>query len=441
MVDIQRVAYMTNNNYTSPPLLIRGPSSIQGEVEVMGAKNGALKAFAAALLSDDPMRIEGVPIIEDIARQVELVEGIGGEVEWDKESHTATVKSAGVRTTKLSPGPFQRIRGGMALTGPLLARFGEVHFPEPGGCSFGRRPIDRFLRGFVLLGADVFFSGGYYHVSARAERLQGARIVFPEKSVVATETLMMAAVLAEGKTVLVNAACEPEIPNLAGYLNAHGARIEGAGTPTITIEGVRAIRGGTFVNIPDRLEAAFFTVAAVAVGGTLRIVKCVPEHLEALLEVLREMGAQVEWGSDWISVHPSTELALVPKVKTSEYPGLNTDQQPFLTTLLTQAKGQALVFETIHEGRLNVVDSLNKMGAKIITCDPHRIVVSGPTPLQGKPLVCLDARTANAFLIAGMIAEGETVLTNTYQLHRGFERLPERLRMLGVDIQEVSSTL
>ena len=414
---------------------------MQGEVEIMGAKNGALKAFAAALLSREPMRIEGVPVIEDIARQVELVEGIGGDVEWDKKSHSATVNPAGVRTAELSSKPFRRIRGGMALTGPLLARFGEVHFPEPGGCSFGRRPIDRFLRGFELLGADISFSGGYFHVSARAKRLRGARIVFPEKSVVATETLMMAAVLAEGTTVLANAACEPEIPNLAKYLNAHGARIEGAGTPTITIEGVPAIGGGTFVNIPDRLEAAFFTVAAAAVGGTLKITNCIPEHLEALLEILREMGALVEWGRDWISVRPSAELSLVPKVKTSEYPGLNTDQQPFLTTLLTQGKGQSLVFETIHEGRLNVVDSLNKMGARIITCDPHRIVVSGPTSLRGRPLVCLDARTANAFLIAGMIAEGETVLTNTYQLHRGFERLPERLRALGVDIQEISSPL
>lgn len=404
----------------------------------MGAKNGALKAFAAAILSDESMEIRGVPNIEDISRQIEIIEDLGAKVVWNKEEHRAVVDASGIKDGNLTSDSFRKIRGGMALTGVLLARFGEVRFPEPGGCAFGQRPIDRFLKGFKLLGADVSLEKGEYRVTSKNKRLQGNLIIFTDISVVATETLMMAATLAEGQTRIVNAACEPEIPNLANYLNQHGAKISGAGTHTITIEGVKKLSAGTFGNIPDRLEAGFFAIAAAATGGDLKITNCRPKDLNATLEILSEMETNIEWGDDWIKIDKTKKLKSPRRVKTHEFPGFSTDQQPFLTVLLTQSQGASLVFETVHEGRLNVVDSLNKMGADIIPCDPHRIIINGPTPLYAGELVCLDARTANAFLLAGMIAEGKTTLTNIYQLNRGFENLPERLNALGARIKFVN---
>lgn len=414
-------------------ITIQGKTPLSGTIAIGGAKNGALKALAAALLSEEKMSVTNVPTIEDMARQVEVLEHIGAAIEWDKDDHSMTIDTSGVKGGELDSESFTKIRGGMALTGPLLARFGSVSFPEPGGCSFGKRPIDRFLKGFEALGANVVCDEGVFTISSDG-RLKGADIIFPEKSVVATETLMMAAVMAEGETRLINAACEPEVPNLAEYLNNQGAKIAGAGTDTITIEGVESLGAGEFNNIPDRLEAAFFAIAAVATKGTVEVTDCIPEHLEVLLEILKEMGAGVTWSKDTIKITPVDTLINLPKVKTSEYPGLNTDMQPFLTTLLTQATGQVLVFETIHEGRLNVVDSLNKMGANITVFDPHRVQVEGPTDLKAAGLVCLDARTANAFVLAGLIAEGETTLSNIYQLERGFESLPKRLNSLGAKI-------
>ncbi len=414
--------------------LIQGNAKLSGEVSVLGAKNGALKALAAALLSEAAMTIEGVPDIEDIQRQIELLELLGCTVSWDKKGHTVVVDSRKAELKSLDPILFGRLRGSMALTGSLLARFGEVRFPDPGGCSIGMRPIDKFLYGFQQMGAQIKKSDGMFSVTCK--HLKGARIVFTNVSVVATESLMMAAARAEGTTELVNAACEPEISNLAKYLNQQGAKIRGAGTPCITIEGVEQLSAGIFHNIPDRLEAGFWAISAATTGSALRITHCRPEHLEVALTLLKQMGAGISWNKDSITVKSGGELQAV-NIKTHEYPGLATDLQPFFTMLLTQAQGQALVHETIFESRLAFAGELNRMGANITICDPHRIIIQGPTPLEGRLLMCPDARAGTAYLIAGLVASGTTTLQNIYQLERGFERLPERLNALGARIERV----
>lgn len=413
---------------------IQGTARLSGSVDVRGAKNGALKAIAAALLSDEPMRIEGIPDIEDTRRQVELVAALGATPDWNQSRHILTLTPANLGSQlSLDIERFGKLRASMALIGPMLARFGEAVFPDPGGCSIGMRPIDIFLQGFSSLGAVIDKKNNRYRITAPSGGLKGSRIVFSNISVVATETIMMAAVLAHGTTVLINAACEPEIPALAAYLNSVGARVSGAGTSTITIEGVSRLSGGVFINIPDRLEAAFWAVTACATQSNLTINRCNPEHLEVALTLLQRMGASLSWNDSSINVLPHHGLTAV-NIKTHEYPGLATDVQPFLTVLLTQAAGQALVHETIFESRLAFAAELNRMGASLTVCDPHRIIIQGPHRLAARDLTCPDARAGTAFLIAALIAEGTSTLSNIYQLERGFEGLPERLNQLGAHI-------
>jgi len=414
--------------------VIRASRKIGGTITVKGAKTHALKVLAAAVLSDQDIKISNVPQIEDIKRKIELLEQIGVKVTVDKDTLVLNTKK--IKTTTLDPEKSSTIRTSIVLAAALLGRFGKVSFYHPGGCVLGKRPVDIFLIGFEKLGARISSKKEFITVTAPGGRLKGGEFIFRRISVTGTEALIIAAVLAKGKTVLKNCALEPEIVALVKFLNSCGAKIRGAGTPTITIQGVKKIRGGTTRIIPDRLEAGTFIVLGVLHHSRLRVTKCNPEHIEALLERLIGSGAKLKIGKDYVECLPYGRIKGCTVI-THEYPGFATDMQPPFTVLMTQAEGQSLIHDPVFEGRLFFADSLVQMGANIIMCDPHRIVVQGPTKLNGKKLASPDIRAGIALVLAGSIAEDETVIDNIYQIDRGYENIDERLRKIGVNIKRI----
>lgn len=413
--------------------IINGPAKLSGEVRVNGAKNNALKILAASLLSEDEIKIINIPKIEDVSRMIELLQGLGALIK--KENGILAISTKNIEKTEIDELLARKLRTSILLVGPLLARFGKAKFFHPGGCVIGKRPIDIFLKGFDALGAVIEKKNECYDITAR-KGLQGAKIVFPHVSVTATESLMMTAALAHGTTCLYNAAMEPEILVLADYLNSQGAKINGAGTPVITIEGVEKISAGEYNIISDRIEAGTFAIMGVLTNSEIKITNCEPEYLEVLWERLKQMGAQLEIGDNYVLVKKHNGLCGID-IRTHEYPGFPTDLQAPFTLLLTQAQGMSLVHETVFEGRLFYTDLLNTMGANIIMCDPHRVVINGHTKLYGKKLISPDLRAGITMMLAGLIAEGETVIDNIYQIERGYERIDERLRALGAEIERV----
>jgi len=414
--------------------VIRPSRKIGGTIAVKGAKNHALKVLAAAALTDKDVKITNVPQIEDIKRKIELLELIGVKVTAEKD--TLVLNAKNIKTTTLDPEKSSTIRTSIILAAALLGRFGKVSFYHPGGCVLGKRPVDIFLLGFEKLGAKLTQSRELIEVTAPGKRLAGGEFFFPRISVTATEALIIAATLAKGKTVLRNCALEPEISALAKFLNTCGAKIKGAGTPIITIQGVNKLKGGQCAIIPDRIEAATFLILGVLHRAKLLITKCNPGHLEALLTTLEKAGAQFKVGNNSIECLPYKKLDST-NIITHEYPGFATDIQPPYTVLATQTHGQSLIHDPIFPGRLFFTDSLVQMGANIIMCDPHRIVVQGPTKLNGKKLASPDIRAGIALVLAGSIAEGETVIDNIYQIDRGYEDIDKRLGGIGVNIKRI----
>jgi UDP-N-acetylglucosamine 1-carboxyvinyltransferase len=415
-----------------PKFIIKGGKKLKGEIKVNGAKNAALKVIAAAFLSEEKITIKNCPNIEEVNRLLELATDLGVQVK--RRDEEVEMIAGKIKTTKMNPELVKKIRVSVMLIGPLLARLGEVFMPHPGGCAIGQRPIDIFIDGFKKLGARVDENSEGYHFSAK--KLKGATFFFPIVSVTATESLMMTATLAEGTTVLKNCACEPEIPVLADYLNRCGAKISGAGTHTIVIEGVDKLSAGIFEVMPDRVEAGSFAILGALCGKPIKVTGCQPELLESLWATFDRMGVSYNLGKDWVEVKSSEKIKAV-NLTTHEYPGFITDlQQPFVV-LLTQAIGVSLVHETIFEGRLFYTDKLNQMGASIIMCDPHRVIVNGPTCLFGRKLESPDLRAGFALVLAGLIAEGTTEIDNIYQIDRGYEHIEERLKALGADIKRV----
>jgi len=415
-----------------PKFVIEGGQKLRGEIKINGAKNAALKIIAASLLSSDKILIKNVPDIEEVNRLLELCQTVGTEISRDGE--TLTMQTEKITDISLDPELVKKIRVALLLIGPILARCGEVKLPHPGGCAIGQRPIDIFIDGFKKLGAEVIENDNHYHF--KAKKLVGAKFVFPLVSVTATEVLMMAATLAEGTTILKNTACEPEIPALAEYLNSVGAKISGAGTNTITIEGVAKLGASEFTVMPDRVEAGSFAILGALCGDPIRVTNCEPEHLDALWVMFDRMGVPYTIGKDWVEVRAVENLKAVDIV-THEYPGFITDlQQPFCV-LLTQAIGMSLVHETIFEGRLFFTDKLKQMGAQIIMCDPHRVIINGKTQLYGRSLESPDLRAGYALVLAGLIAEGKTTIDNIYQIDRGYEKIEQRLRAVGANITRV----
>ncbi|HET8574923.1 MAG TPA: UDP-N-acetylglucosamine 1-carboxyvinyltransferase [Candidatus Paceibacterota bacterium] len=409
---------------------------LAGTIPVKGAKNAALKAMAAAVLFEDELHLENVPNIEDIARTVELLEQLGATVQKTGE-HSFSIQVPENATSELSSDISKRFRASIVLTGPLLARFGSVALPHPGGCVIGKRPIDIFLDGFQKMGAEILEEEDCYRIRAPKSGLQGTELFLRVPSVTATETFLMAAVLAKGKTVIKNAALEPEIQDLARFLNTCGAHIEGIGTPFLTIEGGSLLRGKghVYTTPPDRIEAGSFVILAALAGKDVTVENCRPEHFEALLDALETAGVKMEVSDTSIRVLGEEGQVFQPvDIKTHEYPGFPTDLQAPMSVFLTQANGESFVHETIFEGRLNYTEELVWMGADIMMLDVHRMLVKGPAELHGRELKSPDLRAGIAYVIAAIIAQRKSVIHNVYNIDRGYEKLEERLTALGARI-------
>ncbi len=417
--------------------IIQGGKPLSGRISVSGSKNAALKIFPVALLTEEPIRVLNVPEIEDCLRAEELLLALGQSVEQIKKG-AIQVQHKNKACVNLPENLVNKFRASIMFVGPLLATCGEVSFPHPGGCVIGTtRPIDLFLDGFSKMGAKVEILENHYRLSAK--KLKGANIFFSKVTVTGTESLMTTACLAQGVTILKNCAMEPEIPALADFLNGIGAKIEGAGTSTIKITGVNKLHGGEYKIIPDRLETGTFALLAVAANsGKVLIENCAPEHVEAVWDIFDKIGIRYKIGKNTVEIYPGKKI-IAHDIVTHEYPGFATDLQSAYTVLMTQAKGSSLVHETIYDRRLLFTDTLTQMGANIIMADPHRVVVSGPTKLYGRKLVIPDLRAGIALIIAALIAEGKTEVSNIYQIERGYECLAERLSGIGAEIKKVNA--
>jgi len=413
--------------------IINGKSNVFGEINISGAKKEALKMLAATVLSDEEWYLKNIPDIADVRIMVQILENIGAKVE-KKGKNEYIIKCDNINKVELDPGLVSKLRASIMFMAPLLSRFGEVRFPSPGGDAIGRRPIDIFLNNFQSLGAEIEKRDDYYHI--KAKKLTGSKIIFPWISHTATESAIMAACFAKGKTTLINSACEPEIIALCENLNKCGAKIFGAGTHTIEIEGVNKIFSGNFEMIPDRIEAGTFAILGALSSGGLQINNCEPTHLEVFWKMLERVGVQFDIKGKNVYIKNSSSLNCC-ELRTREYPGFATDLQAPFTVLLTQVSGMSLVHEVIYEGRLFYTDTLNKMGANIVMCDPHRVVISGPSKLYGIKMESPDIRAGISLVLAALIAEGQSEIENIEQIDRGYEDIENRLKTIGVDIKRV----
>lgn len=418
-----------------PKFIITGGAKLSGEIAVSGAKNSALKIIPAAILSKEPITIENLPEIEDVDKSLELLEVLGASI--TREAKRVIIDTSKIKDSVLEAKLADKFRGSIMFVGPMLARFGEVKFPHPGGCviNAGGRPIDLFIEGYKAFGAEVNEENGeFYYI--KAKKLKAANYFFPFVSVTATESMLMTAAIIPGKTILRNCAMEPEIEALAEYLNKQGAKIKGAGSPNITIEGNRKLKAGKFTVIPDRIETGSFAIMAAATNSEITITDCDPEHIMTLLVVLKKIGVNFEVGKNWIKMKKSGPLSACD-IRTHEYPGFATDLQSPYVVLMTQAKGSSIIRETIYDSRLIWTDMLAQMGANINMCDPYRVIVQGPTKLNGKRLISPDLRAGIALVIAGLVARGKTEIDNIYQIDRGYSQLETRLQKIGAKIKRV----
>ena len=417
---------------------LAGERTLRGDIPVRGAKNDALKILAASFLFKDTVAISNVPDIDDIGAMANLIQDLGSTIV--RGDRTVEVTAPSADATKLDRTMAKKLRASVVLTGPILARYGKVSFPHPGGCVIGARPIDLFLRSFEKMGATYTIDEEYYHIEAEGGKLRGADIFLDIASVGVTETVMMAATLAEGTTYIRNAAMEPEIQNLANYLVRCGASIEGIGTPTLVIHGgsVLESKREVYCVLPDRIETGSFLILAALAADEVRVTDCAPQYVRSLLSLLEQAGVNFTVENDSITVRKPSAPYKSVNLKTHEYPGFATDLQAPMTVFLTQTEGESLVFETMFEGRLNYTQDLIKMGADITMFDPHRVMVRGPRPLVGRELEGPDLRAGLAYVIAGIIAKKTSIIYNINHIDRGYERIEERLRAIGVAITRVT---
>lgn len=412
---------------------IVGGRPVEGRVQVSGAKNSALPCMAAALLTPETITLHNLPYVRDIITMRRLLEDLGCTVLMP-ELRTLKISASAVETYEAPYELVKTMRASVLALGPLLARFGEARVSLPGGCAIGQRPIDMHLAGLEKLGAEVTLEGG--NVIARAKRLRGSEINFDTVTVTGTENLMMAAALAEGVTVLVNAATEPEVADLAELLGKMGARIEGAGTTTITISGVNALGTAEHTIIPDRIEAGTFIAVAAMTGGALEIAGCLPQHLTAIIEKFRKTGVTINKPSAYSLLVQATPHIEPIDVTTLPYPGFPTDMQAQYMALMTLADGTSTVTETIFENRFMHASELGRMGAWIRTSG-HQAVIQGNCALTGARVIASDLRASASLVIAGLAAKGETIIDRVYHIDRGYEKIEEKLRSVGGEIERV----
>jgi len=419
--------------------VIRGGNPLVGTVRVSGAKNAALPAMAAAILTDEPVILENIPDVRDIQTERNLLVSMGAEVElgYGRAHHRTSISCHNLLNAEAGYEVVKTMRASTLVLGPLVARMKRARVSLPGGCAIGARPIDLHIKGLQALGATITQEHGY--IEAAAERLRGGRIVFEKITVTGTEDLMMAASLAEGETVMENCAREPEVSDLAALLHKMGARIEGAGTTTIRVQGVASLHGARHKIIPDRIEAGTFLIAGALAGGDLIVSHCEPSHLGALLQKLEECGVRIATNGESVRVMSPGSLAAAD-VSTEEFPGFPTDMQAQYMALATQAKGTSVITENIFENRFMHAQELVRMGANI-RVEGSRATVRGRTPLSGAAVQCSDLRASASLVIAALVAEGETILDRVYHIDRGYERIEEKLRSVGAQIRRIGEML
>jgi UDP-N-acetylglucosamine 1-carboxyvinyltransferase len=414
-------------------LLITGGRPLSGEIRISGAKNAVLPILAASLLADSPMRIGNVPHLHDVTTTMELLGRMGVSLTLDErmsiEIDTSTIEAF--------TAPYELVktmRASILVLGPLLTRFGQAEVSLPGGCAIGTRPVDLHLRGLAAMGAEIEVEGGY--IRARASRLKGADLVMETVTVTGTENLMMAAVLARGRTVIENAAREPEVVDLANCLNTMGAQVHGAGTDTLIIEGVLSLKGGQYDVLADRIETGTFLVAGAITGGKVKLKQTQPRLLDAVLQKLHEAGAKVDTGPDWIELEMHGERPKGVDIRTAPYPAFPTDMQAQFTALNAVADGGGAVIETVFENRFMHVQEMQRMGANI-RVEGNTAITRGVKQLTAAPVMATDLRASASLILAGLVARGETVVDRIYHIDRGYECIEEKLAALGANIRRV----
>jgi UDP-N-acetylglucosamine 1-carboxyvinyltransferase len=420
--------------------VIEGGRRLSGRVRAAGNKNGALPILAACLLTDEPVTLTNLPRISDVETMVELIQGLGVEIEWTA-ANEARVHAVDLVTHEIDDRLAERIRASFLLAGPLLARVGRASLPPPGGDVIGRRRLDPHLHAFERLGASVAFDERY---ELRADELRSASIFLDEASVMGTENAVMASVLAPGMTTIANAACEPHVQDLCRFLVSLGARIDGIGSNTIRIEGVDRLSGGSHHIGPEHIEVGSFIGLAAVTGSDITIDDVKPDDLVSILPAFERLGVRLEVDGNSVRVPPGQTLVIrddvggqIPKLEDGPWPAFPADLTSVAVAVATQAQGTILIFEKMFENRFVFVDKLVSMGARIILCDPHRVIVNGPARLYGQRMSSPDIRAGMALLIAGLCAEGTSTIGNANEIDRGYERIDERLRALGASIERV----
>ncbi|HEX3107175.1 MAG TPA: UDP-N-acetylglucosamine 1-carboxyvinyltransferase [Terriglobales bacterium] len=419
--------------------VIRGGNPLLGTIRVSGAKNAALPAMAAALLTEETVILDNIPQVRDIETTRKLLTAMGAEVElgYGRAQHRTSICCRKLSSPEASYELVKTMRASTLVLGPLVARCGRARVSLPGGCAIGARPIDLHIKGLERLGATIVQEHGY--VEATAERLRGAQIVFDKITVTGTEDLLMAAALAQGETVMQNCAREPEVADLADLLNKMGAQIEGAGSETIRVRGVDKLHGAKHRIIPDRIEAATFIIAGALTDGDLNITGCEPAHLGSLLQKLQEAGVKTRRTQDSVRVEGSASLRAADVV-TEEYPGFPTDLQAQYMALATQAEGASVITENIFENRFMHAQEMLRMGANI-KIEGRRAVVRGKTTLSGAAVLASDLRASASLVLAALVADGETIIDRVYHIDRGYENIEEKLKGVGAQIRRIGEIL
>jgi len=414
-------------------LQVAGGPPLEGEVRVSGAKNAALPILAATLLASEPVAIGNVPHLQDVTTMIELLGRMGVTVTVDERMNV----EVDANTLRQPIAPYDLVktmRASILVLGPLLARFGQADVSLPGGCAIGARPVNIHVAGLQAMGAEISIENGY--IRARASRLRGARLLLDTVTVTGTENLMMAATLADGQTVIENAAREPEVIDLADCLNALGAKVRGAGTGTIVIDGVERLHGGSHRVLPDRIEAGTYLVAGAITSGRVHLKQVAPAHLDAVLAKLREAGATVTSGADWIELDMRGRRPRAVDLRTAPYPAFPTDMQAQFAALDTVADGVGTIIETIFENRFMHMLEMRRLGAEI-RLEGNTAIIKGVPKLQAAPVMATDLRASASLVLAGLVAEGRTVIDRIYHIDRGYEAIEEKLSALGADIRRI----
>ena len=414
-------------------LLIKGGTRLDGSITISGAKNAALPILAGSLLASEPVTIRNVPQLKDVATMITLLQSMGVQVTFD-DRLDVEIDATRVGEWRAPYELVKTMRASILVLGPLVARYGDAYVSLPGGCAIGARPVNLHVQGLQAMGAEVVVENGYIH--AKAERLQGANIVLDTVTVTGTENLMMAAALAEGETILENAAREPEVIDVANFLNSMGAQVSGAGTSTIRIKGVSRLGGAEHTVLPDRIETGTYLVGAAMTGGKVRLNNTASEHLDAVVLKLREAGASIEAGEQHIAIDMQGGRPASVDIRTTPYPGFPTDMQAQFCALNAVAEGVGTITETIFENRFQHVLELQRMGADI-HIEGNTAVCRGVDTLTAAPVMATDLRASAGLVLAGLAARGETLVDRIYHVDRGYERIEEKLRQLGAQIKRV----